>query len=416
MAAVVDCRNIADSQPRLNISAACFPDSAMRQRRQAAAVFSASMAKVTQHHTPNRGEAEAADEEMPSPFPLAQALAEQAAQDEIQALVQHSFFRPYLSELLTAFAEARIDLLVLKGAALAETVYPRPSLRRYGDLDVLVRRADAARARTLLEGLGYIVDTLQWDALARNHDCQANFFKHTERSTVVVELHTDLINNDLFFGQVHVDRDGMWERARPAFLAGVEGRVLGPEDQLLHLCLHLAGHYFAAPQSLRDIAQVCGAGGIDWPLFAEIAQQARAAAACFGGMYAAGLLDASVPPSVLDALAPRAGRTRLEHLVSARVSDIAETQTDHLRFPLLWRLLDGPAGRVKALRGILFPSFPWLINHYYYDLYDDPTPPMLPASTRPKPAEVLRSLGVIGTLSRAHLRFLLRTLARSLRR
>ncbi len=346
-------------------------------------------------------------------FPLSQILAEQ---DEIQAIVQHSFFRPHLSELLTAFAAAQIDLIVLKGAALAETVYPRPSLRRYGDLDVLVHPSDAVRARTLLEALGYIVDTLQWDALSHDRDCQANFFKHTERSTVVVELHTNLINNDLFFGQVQVDRDGLWERARPALLAGVEARVLGPEDQILHLCLHLAGHYFAAPQSLRDIAQVCGVGGIDWPLFVEIARQARAITACFCGLYAAGLLGASVPPTVLDALAPRAGRPRLERLVSERVSDIAETHTTHLRFPLLWRLLDGPAGRLKALRGILFPSLPWLVAHYYYDLYDDPDPPTLAGQPRPGTAEVIRHLKVIGALRRAHVRFLLRTLARSLRR
>lgn len=348
------------------------------------------------------------------PSLLAQCLAEQAAQEEIQALVQHSFFRPHLAELLRACADFQLNLLVLKGAALSETVYPRPSLRKYGDLDVLVRPADAERARKLLEVLGYAADTRQWNSLKWGRDCQANFFKNTERAPVVIELHTDLINNDLFFGQVHVHQDGLWERAQSTRLADIEARVLGPEDQILHLCLHLAGHYLAAPQSLRDIAQVCGVGEIDWALFVEIARQSRAVTACFCGLYAADLFGVSIPSTVLDALAPRAGRSRLERLVSARISDIAETRTDHLRFPLLWRLLDGPAGRVKALRGILFPSVPWLVAHYYYDLYDDPNPPAL--AERPRPAEVLHYLRVIGALARAHLRFLLSALARNFRR
>ena len=134
-------------------------------------------------------------------YPLFQRLAETAVQEEVAAFVQFAFFRPHLAALLRACGDARLDLLVLKGAALAETVYPRPSLRRFGDLDVLVRRADAARARTLLEALGYIVDPMQWDDLVRGRDCQVNFFNHTERGSVAVEMHTELINNDFFFGQ-----------------------------------------------------------------------------------------------------------------------------------------------------------------------------------------------------------------------
>lgn len=374
------------------------------------------MAKALQNRAESAKEAEASANQSREPFPLAQTLTEQAAQDELQALIQHSFFRPHLATLLTVFASARLDLLVLKGAALSETIYPRPSLRRYGDLDVLVRPTDIGRARTLLETLGYTVDPHQWEVLAGGRDCQANFFKYAERGAVVVELHTDLINNDLFFGQIRVDRAGLWTRAHPARLAGEEARVLGPEDQLLHLCLHLAGHYFAAPQSLRDIAQVCGAQRIDWPLFVTIAQGSRAATACFCGLFAAGLLGADVPPTVLDALAPRAMRRRLEGLTAERVSDIAGTRTEHLRFPLLWLLLDGPAGRFKALRGIVFPSVPWLVTHYYYELYDDPDPPTLAGRVRPGPAEVLRYLRTVSTLYCAHARFLLRGLARNLRR
>lgn len=309
-------------------------------------------------------------------FPLSQRLAERAAQEEVAALVQFAFFRPHLAALLRACAETRLDLLVLKGAALAETVYPRPSLRRFGDLDVLVRRADAARARALLESLGYIADPLAWEDLGRRRDGQVNFFNHTERGSVIVEMHTELVNNDLFFGQIHVDDAGLWERAQTVRLAGVDAQTLGPEDQLLHLCLHLAGHYLAAPQSLRDIAQIISVRQIDWPLFVRLARQANCATACFAGLFAAArLLGPPIPSAVLDALAPRAARQRLEQIAEARAADVAEAHTERLRLPLLWHLLGSSQARGRALRQIIVPSRRWLVTHYYFERAEQPEIP-----------------------------------------
>lgn len=361
-------------------------------------------------------------------FPLAGRLAERAAQEEVAALVQFAFFRPHLAALLREGAGARLDLLVLKGAALAESVYPRPSLRRFGDLDVLVRRADAARARTLLESLGYVVDPLQWEDLARGRDGQANFFQHTERGPVVVEMHTELINNDLFFGQVHVDDEGLWERAQPVRLAGVPAWTLGPEDQILHLCLHLAGHYLAAPQSLRDISQVIAVSRVDWPLFVRLARTANAATACFAGLFAAArLLGTPTPTPVLDALAPRASRRRLGQIAEARaadsVGDITASRTERLRFPLLWHLLGSPQARGRALWHIIFPSRHWLIAHYYFDRFDPVDPPEVPRRARWDPSHpglTVRNAGhyalTLLSLHGVHWASLLRRGAAALRR
>ena len=315
-------------------------------------------------------------------FPLAQQLNEKAAQEEIQTLVQFSFFRTYLAELLDGGAEAKLDVLILKGAALAETVYPRPSLRRFGDMDVLVRASDIARARTVLETLGYETSERQWGDLEQGRDCQANFLKHPERGVVVVELHTQLLNNPLFFGAVRFDESGIWKRSRPVRLANRDARVLGPEDQLLHLCLHLGCHYLAAPNSLRDIDRVCRVCAVDWPLFVTAARRARARAVCFASLFVAHrLLGTDIPADVLDALAPRLGRRLLERLASARAADFTESRTEALRFPLILFLLDTPAARWKALRHTFYPSSSWLITHYYFDLFPDEgdDPPGLPS-------------------------------------
>lgn len=316
---------------------------------------------------------------------------EEAAQEEIRALVQVAFFRRPLAELLHSCTEAALGVIVLKGAALAETVYSRPGLRLFGDIDVLIRSEDAVRAEALLRGLGYVAEPETWADLLQGRVCEANFFRPAPQGMVVVELHTDLLNNAFLRGPVHLDQAGLWARSCLVRLAGAEARVLGPEDQLLHLCLHLAGHYFDAPNSVRDIVQVCAAGPIAWPVFGDLCRAAQARTIGWGGLFAASLQGAQVPVSVLDALAPARHRRWMERLLTARVSERPASGRDARRFLLMWLVLDSAAGRTQALRHLFFPSRAWLRSHYYYDL--------------PHPARARRRLaGVL--LSGMHLRFL----------
>ncbi len=334
------------------------------------------------------------------------ALApDELAPAALMALVQGLFFRPHLAALLQASAAAGMDLIVLKGAALAETLYPRPGLRPFGDIDVLIRLGDAPRARLLLEGLGYTVAPAAWDALLRGADTQANFFKHTGRGAVVVELHTDLLSNAFFRGHVQLDADGLWSRARPARLADTDALVLGPEDQLLHLCLHLAGHYFFAPQSLRDLDLLCRRVPLDWPQFLRLAEAAHAAPLSYAALSAAAtVLQTPVPAAVLPALAPKRGAMRLAALAAARAADASANgaATECLRFPLLWGLLGTARARRMALRRTLLPDFRWLVTHYYHSLYNDPH--------APRPHGFAARARLYSRLYAAHLLFLMRRL------
>jgi REP element-mobilizing transposase RayT len=60
-----------------------------------------------------------------------------------------------LSDILTCFQAAGIDVLVLKGAALAHLVYPQPVLRPMRDIDILVRAEEVYRAYALLPSIGF---------------------------------------------------------------------------------------------------------------------------------------------------------------------------------------------------------------------------------------------------------------------
>jgi len=65
------------------------------------------------------------------------------------------FLTAKLLELLDLFKENNIAALPFKGPVLAESIYGDISLRQFVDLDVLVHKRDALKARNLLLAHGY---------------------------------------------------------------------------------------------------------------------------------------------------------------------------------------------------------------------------------------------------------------------
>lgn len=59
------------------------------------------------------------------------------------------------TEALKTILDTGIDVCCIKGFAAAHTLYPDPDLRTFGDLDLLVRAADRARAINSLTSLGF---------------------------------------------------------------------------------------------------------------------------------------------------------------------------------------------------------------------------------------------------------------------
>ena len=60
-----------------------------------------------------------------------------------------------IDDLLAAFAAVGIPVILLKGAALAHLIYPRPDLRPMVDVDILIEPAYAAPAVAAVQALGY---------------------------------------------------------------------------------------------------------------------------------------------------------------------------------------------------------------------------------------------------------------------
>jgi hypothetical protein len=178
------------------------------------------------------------------------------------------------SQVLQRLQTAGVRVIVLKGAALCERVYPHLGVRTFADLDLLIPGQDFPKVRRILMTLGFQPGYVPLRPGDEDFQGQATFEK-PGLQPVIIEPHWSLgLPYPYISGTYYLP--GLWERAVKATVAGVETRILSPEDFLLHLCLHL----FQNRQipfwlvSACDIAEFahCYQQSLDWQAFLQRAQ------------------------------------------------------------------------------------------------------------------------------------------------
>ena len=237
-----------------------------------------------------------------------QLVLEKLQRLNYQSLARNMLLQDELSKLLSAFNEAGLPVIVLKGAALLGSIYRDIALRPMSDLDVLVQPENLDRAEAIALCYGYlpIVERVvqEHDATDRRH--LPNLIHH-ERG-IVLEIHQHIVDSD---GPYHFNLNGFWSGARPVSILGVPTLVLATENQLLHLSINflLDRHYsscFALGQ-LCDISELISGEGdsLNWDLVERVADDVYIQQGIHYVLYACEqLLGSQVPASVLSRLQP----------------------------------------------------------------------------------------------------------------
>jgi hypothetical protein len=218
------------------------------------------------------------------------------------------WIRSQLSSLLSLLRQAELSPIVLKGAYLAEYVYDQPGLRWMSDFDLLLPKADLPGGVEQMSRLGYQPVRRFWLDF---ETATSNHLPPLEKTGLLaVELHWALTRPDYPF---EIDMRRIWQRARPANVAGIDVLALCREDLLLHLCLHAVFQHRLAGGLwfLYDIA-ICVkrfTAELAWETLIQRAEEWRARAAVylclrlaqewFGAPLPAGLL-ASLQPADFD--------------------------------------------------------------------------------------------------------------------
>jgi hypothetical protein len=141
-----------------------------------------------------------------------------------------------LREVLAVLGGAAI---IVKGTALAYSIYPAPELRPRLDTDLLIDRVTIERVRCALTSIGFIETLTSGDELGvRQHS-----FSRRDRFGVthIYDVHLDIANNAVVADVLRYDE----LRVRAVALPAVGPGALGPcnVDALLHACIHRVVHH-----------------------------------------------------------------------------------------------------------------------------------------------------------------------------
>jgi hypothetical protein len=179
-----------------------------------------------------------------------------------------------MARLAKLFEAEGLPLLAYKGPALAQQAFGDITLRRFVDLDVIVRHGDARRAGELLQSLGYVKP----EGLTQSHEefllrRQHNLAYTRDGGLMIVELHWEVA--PAHFAAVPID-EGIWERATTVKLFGTEVRCPSPEDLLLALAVHGTKHLWERLAWVCDVAALVNSQPhFDWSHVQRRARESR---------------------------------------------------------------------------------------------------------------------------------------------
>jgi len=219
-------------------------------------------------------------------------------------------FAAELFRILDSLDGHGIASIPYKGPELAERVYGDLALRSFSDLDILVRRPDVLRAKTVVEELGYAPTLSLTNAEERVYlatGYEYSFDGAAGRN--LVELQWGIVPR---FYAVDFDCGEFFERAVSASVSGRTVRALSPEDLLLCLCVHAAKHAWIRLCWLRDIAGVLQSQVLDWSVIEERAARLGIRRMLYVSLLLAhDLLQAKLADRVCEKLQPDGAVERL---------------------------------------------------------------------------------------------------------
>jgi len=211
-----------------------------------------------------------------------------------------------VTRLLNNLAESSIDYMVLKGPALAQLIYPDPTVRGFNDLDLIIRARDWPQMHQYLLDLGFIPEynyPQHPPKLIPTAVLYEAKYWHEEDKFLVEVHYDDLLNAGLASRGI----EGFWQRAIQVEVDNIPVKTLCLEDQLIHLCMHAHYHGYTRLNWFTDIGMLIQQYGnqLNWSQVLETTRLEEAEIGLYYSLlYLEKLLNIKVPSHVTPALKP----------------------------------------------------------------------------------------------------------------
>src|SRR6266487_619466 len=280
-------------------------------------------------------------------------------------LLEHEF-----EQVLQRFNSASIPLMLIKGPALAYTVYPKAHLRTYQDIDALIHPDDLAGAHELLTQMGYVfyneyrADAFDERRTGYNYSLKCSNFPYE----VMIELHTAPHSSEI--GTLF-DRDELWKNANTITIFGQPVRTMNPTDHLLYLCWHYRFHGFTRLLWLYDLVMILRVYGdtLDWDSLVRSAHRQHMAANLYYCLsWCRDLFGVAIPDSLFTMLHPPAlSRFIVEQIAMPDVANaLSVADCQERRLVARRAMVDSNNELFRAGLRMLFPS-PIAMQKRYMD-------------------------------------------------
>ncbi|MCJ8277404.1 MAG: nucleotidyltransferase family protein [Bdellovibrionales bacterium] len=238
-------------------------------------------------------------------------------------LTRNFVVKSELEKIGEDMANEGVTVCLLKGYSLMGDVYEDWGERFASDVDLLVSINNLSKLSDTLKMYGYERRTeKKW--LGNRH--KYVFEKKVGDSSIVVEVHTQLFWHKALESEVDLKE------------SQVKGfKLLSPENQLIHLCGHLAfQHTYLKLFWLMDIFKFVeqSKDKIDWKLFWQQAQASRLYKSCYFTLFLCQKLGLNIQPIVY--MAPK--KSRISMFVLKKLVDF-QFLYDPRRYPVRFVLV-----------------------------------------------------------------------------
>jgi hypothetical protein len=289
------------------------------------------------------------------PFMPLNFHTEDFRQSRMQASQRTAFLLLELERILPAITWEDCRPVVLKGAALAPTLYPDPLQRWFLDLDILVPRRQLDEVCRRLEEVGYRHFRGSRDPkfYEKHH---FHRIMHGPQGSVV-EVHWDLTTPDSVYS---FDVEGVFDRALPARLGRLDVMIAAPVDQVLH------GVYQNIADGYIDLRRVMDMGLLmqtlteeDWLYLVKESRRVRMGTAFMTWLHVVKLILGKEPPGGIPReLVPGwATRRTLQGLdVAGGLLERSAEQVDGYSYLLHLLFTPNTARRLREIKRHLLPG------------------------------------------------------------
>jgi hypothetical protein len=265
--------------------------------------------------------------------------------------------RVELQRVVAAFRRRGLDVLLMKGAAIAYDIYPDPAWRVRSDVDVFIRESDRASVRACLDDLDYLCEPeVSGRLVAYQFHCE-RIDEHRIRH--LCDVHWKIANPQRFADAIGFDE--LADAAVSLPLLGPGARGLGRMHALWLACVHRAAHHYDQDTLvwLYDVHLLIGAlDAAALERFIALAERTGVRRICLRALLLTrARFGTPIPPAVIAALeaAPEDEASTMFLRPGVRKVDVLLDDV---------RALPGWRARLTLLKEHLFPDAAYMRRTY----------------------------------------------------